>query len=121
MNRRKIDFQYFLVTTTIVLGSFTINISSAHAQTTDPYVNSLLNQASQTIEDSNLLMQEMQPEVERYQAYLQQLYINCMNYNDSNACNEFQARTNAQINHMNQLQQQWDSHYNQRWIDSFGY
>ena len=107
----------------LILGNFAIDVTSTYAQTTNPEVNRLLQQSNEMVygNDTRTLIQEASAEAERYQYYLLQLYSNCVNYGDAASCNEYTARRNAQLNHMNQLQEQYNSYYGSDWSNSFRY
>lgn len=112
--------RHFLLASAMTLGSTVALISTASAQTTDPYVNELLRQTDELIQDSNRYINEVGiPAAQQYQADLQQPYYNCSAGNMA-ACNEYNIRMDRQLRHMDMVQQQMEQYYQNR-SESFNY
>jgi len=109
-----------LLASVIALGSTCTLINAASTQTSDSYTNQLLRQAQGVAADAQRDIQRYKPQADAYQAYLQRLYSACVNYGNRAACNEYQVRIRRQTQHQQNLQRQYDSYYNRRWVDSFG-
>lgn len=108
----------FLLASALTLGSTLTPV--ANAQSGNPLVDSILNGTNPTVRGAYQDIRKYKPQADAYQAYLQRLYSACVKYGNSAACNQYQQRTQRQIRHQQNLQRQWDSYYNRRWVDSFG-
>lgn len=88
--------------------------------TSDSTTNQLLEQANQVEQESRQWINNVgNPAVQRELQYDQTLWNYC-NDGSTEACQELNARYNRRSRRAEQLQQQWDSHYNQDWVKSFG-
>jgi hypothetical protein len=88
--------------------------------TSDSTTNQLLEQAGQEEQESRQWINDVgNPAVQRELQYDQTLQSNCNN-GDTEACQELTNRYNRRSERAEQLQQQWDNHYNQDWVRSFG-
>lgn len=106
--------RHFLLASAITLSSTLALTSTASAQTTDPYVNQLLNETNGAIKEAEDFLNEVViPEGQQYQAYLQQLYYNCSAGNMA-ACNEYNIRMERQRIHMDNIKRQMEQ-YHQNW------
>lgn len=98
-----------LVTSLLALGSTVTLLNPANAQTTDPYVNQLLQETDRVISDTNRYINNVAiPEGQRYQRYLNQLSQACMGGN-ANACQEYNLRMRRQ--------ERWQEHLNQQYLN----
>jgi hypothetical protein len=96
------------------------SLSSAGGLTTNPQLNQLLDQANQAVqENQQWIEEEGNPAVQRELEYDQYLQNYCNN-GYTQACQELTNRYNRRSARTQQLQQQWDNHYNQDWVRSFG-
>jgi hypothetical protein len=110
-------FFYLLNISLAVSSVFAVN-SIAIAQTTDPYVNYLLDQANQAASDGWAFVNEIEAQLQQQET---QLGYGCYTLGDSQACAELEAFYQRRI-------QGYDAgiQYNQDlqdsgWADSFGY
>lgn len=112
-----------LATAFMLTSSVALVAPAANAQTTNPYLNGLIQQSNQMIGDTNDLVEnEIKPAADRYQNYLQSLSTRCYN-GDTAACNEYSQRMERQMRHMENLDRQWNIKYGpgSGWAESFGY
>ena len=115
----------------LAMGSILAVTSHATAQTADPYINQLINQANQLMSDPQAWSQNnSMSEVEQQNAYLQQLQFACGQGNaaacdyaceqgNTAACNESNLIHQRRMQRMDAAIQQMRDHYDEDYIDSF--